>query len=95
MNALNESICTPSDTSTPEKNLEKAERTKDILYVMRILGHKSILSTERYTELEEYRPDEKYQSAVAMTLKDAQKLIEDGFTYVCDFEGHPLFRKIV
>jgi integrase len=64
-------------------------------YVQYLLGHKSILSTERYTELEEYRVDEKYQSAVAMTLKDAQRLIEDGYTYVCDFKGHPLFRKVV
>jgi integrase len=64
-------------------------------YVQYLLGHKSILSTERYTELEEYRPDIKYQSAVAMTLEDAQKYIEDGYTYVCKFEGHPLFRKAV
>ena len=64
-------------------------------YVQYLLGHKSILSTERYTELEEYKVDQKYQSAVSMTLKDAQKLIEDGYTYVCDFKGHPLFRKVV
>jgi integrase len=64
-------------------------------YVQYLLGHKSPLSTERYTELEEYRVDEKYQSAVAMTLKQAKKLIDDCYTYVCDFEGHPLFRKVV
>jgi integrase/recombinase XerD len=64
-------------------------------YVQYLLGHKSILSTERYTELEEYRPDQKYQSVVAMTKEDALKLSDDGYTYVCDFEGHPLFRKVV
>ena len=64
-------------------------------YVQYLSGHKSILSTERYTELEEYQADEKYQSAVAMTLEDAQRYIEDGYTYVCDFEGHPMLRKVV
>ena len=67
----------------------------NITYVQYLLGHKSILSTERYTELEECRVNEKYQSAVAMMLKDAQRLIEDGYTYVCDFECHPMFRKAV
>jgi hypothetical protein len=52
-------------------------------------------ATERYTELEEYRIDEKFQSAVAMTLEDTKKLIEDDYTYVCEFEGHLLFKKVV
>ncbi len=64
-------------------------------YVQYLLGHKSILSTERYTELEEYRPDEKYHSVIAMTKDDAMKLSNDGYSYVCDFEGHPMFRKVV
>ncbi len=34
-----------------------------------------------------------YISKVAKTEKDAMELIKAGFDFVCDFEGHKLFRK--
>ncbi len=34
-----------------------------------------------------------FTSANARTLKEAQKLVEAGFEYVCDFDGDKLFRK--
>jgi hypothetical protein len=68
-------------------------RTKDILYVMKLLGHKNIANTLIYTQLIEFEGDDKYYSAVAHNLEEAQKLIEIGFEYVCDHENMMLFRK--
>ena len=67
-------------------------KTKDILYVKRILGHERIENTLLYTQLVTFESDE-YHSAVAETIDDAEKLIEAGFEYVCTHEGAMLFRK--
>lgn len=34
-----------------------------------------------------------FTSANARTIQEAQKLVEAGFEYVCDFDGDKLFRK--
>ena len=67
-------------------------RTKDILYVMNLLGHKSIKNTLVYTHLIDLRSDE-FACKVARTVDEATKLIESGFEYVTDLEGLKLFRK--
>jgi integrase/recombinase XerD len=67
-------------------------RTKDLLHVKRLLGHKDLRTTLRYTQLIEIEGDE-YHSAAAKTIQEAQKLIEQGFEYVTDIEGVKLFRK--
>jgi integrase len=67
-------------------------RTKDILYVMKLLGHKNIANTLIYTQLVEFE-DDKYCSAIAHKVEEAQKLIELGFEYVCNYENVMLFRK--
>ncbi len=67
-------------------------KTKDILYVMKLLGHKSISNTLVYTQLVEFGGDE-YCSAVAGSVGEAKKLIESGFEYVCNHDGIMLFRK--
>jgi integrase len=68
-------------------------RTKDILYVMKLLGHKNIANTLIYTQLVEFEEDDKYCSAIAYIVEEAQKLIELGFEYVCNHENVMLFRK--
>jgi hypothetical protein len=68
------------------------QRTKDILYVMRMLGHKSIQNTLVYTQMVEFK-NEEYISATAKTIEDAQKLVEAGFEYVTGIDGVKLFRK--
>ncbi|MGA2766876.1 MAG: hypothetical protein ABSF24_00970 [Candidatus Bathyarchaeia archaeon] len=45
-----------------------------------------------YTQLVKFEGDE-YNSAVAITLEEAKKLIEAGFEYVCNHENVMLFRK--
>jgi integrase len=67
-------------------------RTKDILYVMKLLGHKNIANTLVYTQLVEFEGDE-YCSAVARSVEEAQKLVEAGFEYVCSHDETMLFRK--
>jgi site-specific recombinase XerC len=67
-------------------------RTKDILYVMKLLGHKNIANTSIYTQLVEFEQDE-HQSAMANTVDEAKKLIESGFEYVCTQRDIMLFRK--
>ena len=67
-------------------------KTKDILHVMKILGHKNIQNTLLYTQLITFKSDD-FHSATAKTVEDAQKLVEAGFEYVCDFGDVKLFRK--
>jgi len=67
-------------------------RTRDILYVKQLLGHKKIENTMLYTQLINFESDE-YSSAVAKSLEDARKLVEAGFEYVTDMDGCKLFRR--
>ena len=52
------------------------QRTKDILYVMRLLGHKNIKNTLIYTQLVEFEENtDQYISKVATTVDEARELI--------------------
>ncbi len=70
-------------------------KTKDVLFVMKSLGHKNIKNTLIYIQLEEalFKDEIDYISKVAKTEAEACVLIEAGFDFVCDFDGHKLFRK--
>jgi len=67
-------------------------RTKDILHVMKMLGHRSIQNTLLYTQLVNFEGDE-FHSATAKTAAEGQKLVEAGFEYVCSFENVKVFKK--
>lgn len=68
-------------------------KTKDILHVQQLLGHRDIKTTLLYTQLVNFKSDE-YHSATAKTTIEAQKLLEAGFEYVCTTpEEIMLFRK--
>ena len=56
-------------------------KTKDILHVMQMLGHRNIRNTLIYTQLVDVKSDE-YHSATAKTAEKASKLVEAGFEYV-------------
>src|SRR5437867_1628142 len=60
-------------------------RTHDILYVMRLLGHKSIQNTLRYTQLVDWKSED-FTCKIAMTLQEASQLIEAGFDYVTEMD---------
>ena len=70
----------------------EARRTKDLLHVMQVLGHRNIQNTLIYTHLAKFESDE-YHHAVAKTLDEAGKLVDAGFESVCDFNTEKLFRK--
>lgn len=69
-------------------------KTKDILHVMKMLGHKNINNTLRYTQLIKVDDDE-FVSKVAKTVEEACSLIELGYEYVTEFtdQGIKIFRK--
>ena len=60
-------------------------RPPDMDYVRRLLGHKSILNTQMYVNMERaFLPEssEDYQVKVASTVEEACKLVEVGFEYL-------------
>jgi len=69
-------------------------RTKDILHVKRLLGHRKIENTEIYTHLINFESDE-WHVAHAKDLKEETKLIEAGFEYVrySDKDRVAIYRK--
>jgi integrase len=67
-------------------------KTKDILHVMRLLGHKNIKNTLRYTQLVDFG-EQDFVVKVAWTLEEACKLLEAGFQYVCDHDTAKIFKK--
>ncbi len=67
-------------------------KTRDILHVKEILGHKSLNNTMLYTQLISFKDDE-FSATVAHSEEETCKLIEEGFEYVCDFGSNKIFRK--
>lgn len=71
-------------------------KTKDILWVMKLLGHHSLKTTLIYIDLEKatYRStNDEFTVKVAEDLNEACKLLEVGFEYVTDMNRKKLFRK--
>jgi integrase len=68
------------------------QKTKDLLYVQRQMGHRSISSTMKYMHLTDFESDE-WTCKTAKTIKEAQQLIESGFEYVTSMGDVKLFRK--
>jgi len=70
-------------------------KTRDVLHVMNKLGHKNMKNTLVYIQLNDalFKDEVDYVSKVANTEAEACLLIEAGFDFVCDFDGHKLFRK--
>ena len=67
-------------------------KTRDILHVMQVLGHKNIKNTLLYTQLIGFKDDE-FVAKVAHSEEEICQLIEGGFEYVCDFGNNKIFRK--
>ena len=71
--------------------------TKDILATMQRLGHRSITSTQLYTQLIRGHQRDEYTFKAAIASEEAQTLIESGFEYVTDLKQeetiYKLFRK--
>jgi len=63
---------------------------RDILLVQRLLGHKHIENTMKYTQLVTFRDDE-FDVATATTVEEAKKTLAVGFEYVTEKNGMMLF----
>ena len=72
-------------------------KTKDILHVKNLLGHKKIENTEIYITLERAIFGEdgnsEFHVKVAKTPDEIKALLEVGFEYVCEKDGLLFFRK--
>jgi len=73
-------------------------RTKDILYVKKILGHKRIQKTLKYIDLEAAiftTVDDQWTVRVANDVTEACTLTEAGFEYITGEynDGGKIFRK--
>jgi hypothetical protein len=58
-------------------------KTKDVLHVMQVLGHKRIQNTLIYTQLIKNAREDEYVCKVSRTPSEIQELIENGFKFVC------------
>ena len=66
------------------KALREYDKTKNILHVKRILGHRNIETTQRYVELYEELYDSRQKETIceiALNVQEAKKLLEQGFKF--------------
>ena len=71
-------------------------KTKDILHVMKLLGHKNIENTMIYINVEQalfHEENQEFHVRVAQKPDEIKSLLEAGFEYVCEKDGLLFFRK--
>ena len=71
-------------------------KTKDIIHVKELLGHKKIDNTMIYITIEKtlfQTSNGEFYCKTASSVEEASKLIGAGFDYVTTFNGAMLFRK--
>jgi hypothetical protein len=61
-------------------------KTKDLIHVMQMLGHKSLRYSLVYTQFVDI-PDGGYTCKTAKTIQEATQIIKGGFEYVTEMEG--------
>jgi len=66
--------------------------TRKILLVQKLLGHKRIESTMKYTRLVHFKDDE-FDVETATTVEEAKELLKIGFDYITEKNGISLFRR--
>jgi integrase len=78
------------------KGTTEYHKTKDIIHVKTVLGHKNIASTMIYINLENalyLEQNDEFVCKVAKTPDEAIKLIETGFTKADEIDGLHIYKK--
>ncbi len=78
------------------KGTMEYHRTKDPWYVKKLLGHKSLKTTEVYINIEQalfQEQNDEFHVKTAQTPEEIKALLEVGFEYVCQKDGIMFFRK--
>lgn len=78
------------------KGTMEYHKTKDIIHVQRLLGHKNIQNTMVYITIENALftdVNDEFHVRTAKTVEEACKLVEVGFEYVTEIDGVKIFRK--
>jgi len=78
------------------KGTMEYHKTKDILHVQQVLGHRDITSTMIYINIEAalfQNLSQDFYVKTAKTIEEAGKLIETGFEFVHEFNNVMIFRK--
>jgi integrase len=65
----------------------------DLKHTQYLLGHKHSNTTDRYTHLLDNQDEQEYISRTATTVKEAQQLIDAGFTKADEIDGIHIYRK--
>jgi len=71
-------------------------KTRDILHVKELLGHKDLDKTMLYVQIEKSLfndNSDEFTVRVAKTPEEVKSLLETGFEYVCEKDGLMFFRK--
>jgi len=78
------------------KTTMEYHKTRDILHVQQVLGHRDLRNTLIYINLEKalfQNAADEFNAKVAQNLDEACKLLEVGFEYVTEIDGTQIFRK--
>jgi integrase len=71
-------------------------KTKDIIHVKYVLGHKTIESTMVYINIEQalfLEQDDQWTVKVSHNIQESTQLLEAGFEYITDQDNLKLYRK--
>ena len=75
------------------KGTMEYKKFPSLLHVMAILGHKDVKNVLLYVQLADNVTSDEFVCAIAKSIQEAAKLIEDGFEYVTEMDSCKLFRK--
>ena len=79
------------------KALREYYKTKDILHVKTVLGHKSLLTTQHYVEIYNQiyanNTPEQFITKIAVTKEERNALLNDGWTFIKNDGEDWYFRK--
>ncbi|MEM3536873.1 MAG: tyrosine-type recombinase/integrase [Candidatus Korarchaeum sp.] len=75
------------------KAMTEYDKTKDILRVKQILGHKSLLSTMRYTQLVEFNESSGYDVVAVESEEELVTYLSRGYDFIGEIKGKVYLRR--